>query len=253
MRLGIQRSQSTAFAVLLLGVGAATAMVALGFLGASILDRNAGGLVGTLPMAVLAWPFLTAGVAALRIARSRPAVVVTEESVRIEDQGLFARPVHLSRREVHSVYVRPFPGGGDPPRFYGRGALRRMQQWHQSQPSVPVSSLHCPDLSLLPPAQSHNLLIVVTRSMPLKDVARRGLGAIQLILARGQPFKGPTRATVARGFFAALVDEDEARQAFASYPTAEAPDPEPWNWLYAGTNRGFGWLGWRSRRAPQRT
>ena len=88
--------------------------------------------------------------------------------------------------------------------------------------------------------------------MPMKVFARRGLGAIDLILARGGGFHGPTRATVARGFFASVPDEEQARQAFASYPTAEAPDSELWDWLYAGTNRGFGWLGWRSRRAQQR-
>jgi hypothetical protein len=251
VRLAIQRSQSTAFALGLLAVGALTATVALGFLGASVLDRNAGGTVGTLGMASFAWLFVPAGVPAWRIARSRPAIVVTDEGVTIEDQGLFARPVHLPRGEVHSVYVGPLPGEDAPPRFYGRGALRRSRQWHKSQPLLPISSWHCPDLSLLPPFESHNLLIVVSRSMPMRAFARRGLGSLDVILARGAGFHGPTRATVARGFFAFVVDEDQARQALASYPTAAAPDPELWDWLFAGTNRGFGWLGWRSRRAAQ--
>jgi len=99
--------------------------------------------------------------------------------------------------------------------------------------------------------EDHNLLIVVADSLPMGDLARRGLGALSLGVGRGMSFTGPTKATVARGLFAVALDEDLARRAFESWPTAEAPDPELWDWLFAGTNRGIGWLGWRSRRAQQ--
>src|SRR5207253_8347772 len=104
------------------------------------------------------------------------------------------------------------------------------------------------DLSLLHTGEDHNLLIVVADPLPMEGFARRGLGALSLGVARGMSYTGPTKATVARGFFAVAVDEDLARRTFESWPTAEAPDPELWDWLFAGTNRGFGW---RSRRAQQ--
>jgi len=195
-----------------------------------------------------------AGVVAWRIGRSHPAIVVTEDGLSLDHPGLFANPIFISRSAVHSVYVRRFQGAQPRPRFEGNAwqRLRQTSQWIDRRAvlpdRLPVTSWHCPDLSLLNSIEDHNVLIVMVNSMAMRGLVRRGLGMLTLAMARGMSFSGPTKATAARGFFAVAINEERARQALASWPTAEAPDPELWDWLYAGTNRGFGWLGWRSRR-----
>lgn len=140
------------------------------------------------------------------------------------------------------------------PKFEGTAwkRLRQYSGWLDHRGTLPdplpLSAWHCPDLSILSTMEDHNVLVVMANSAPLRDVSRRGLGALSLAVARGINFTGPTKATVARGFFAVVLDEDLARRALESWPIEDHPYPELWDWLYAGTNRGFGWQGWRSRR-----
>lgn len=257
LELRIRRGQWGFFGALFLVLGIPFAIAAPLFLVGAIVDQNAGALVGVVFGAMFGSVSVPAGIVAWRISRAAPAVVVTEDFITIEHPGLFVKPVHLDRSAVHSVYVHTFQGAQRPPKFDGTAwqRLRQTSRWIDGRATLPdplpISSWHCPDLSVLSGMEDHNLLIVMANSMPMRDLARRGLGALSLGVARGMSFTGPTRATVARGLFAVALDEDRARQAFASWPTAEAPDPELWDWLYAGTNRGFGWLGWRSRRQAQ--
>lgn len=240
-------------AVFLLVIGTPFAVASPPLLFVAIVDRSVGALIGTAFGATWGSVLVPAGVAAWRISRSHPAIFVTDDGLMLEHPGLFVSGLHISRSAVHSVYVRRFRGAEPPPRFQGNAwqRLRQMSRWlDRGSPlrdSLPISSWHCPDLSLLQ-GEDHNLLIVMANSMPMRDRARRGLGALSVAVARGSTFTGPTKATVARGFFAVVLDEDRAGQAFASWPTAETPYPELWDWLYAGTSRGYGWLGWRSRR-----
>lgn len=258
IELNLRRAQWRFFGVFLLVLGIPAALGAAVFLFVAIVDRNAGALVGVVFGAMLGGVAVPAGFAAWRIARSHPVIVVADDNLTIEHSGFFANPVHLGRSAVHSVYMRDFQAVERPPQFEGR-AWQRLRQWSRwidrrgvSAGPLPISSWHCPDLSLLNTVDDRNLLILMANSMPMRGVSRRGLGALTLAIARGMTFTGPTKATVARGFFAAALDADQARQALASWATGDSPDPELWDWLYAGTNRGFGWLGWRSRhRARQ--
>jgi hypothetical protein len=217
-------------------------------------DQNPGALVGVVFGPMIGGVWVPAGIVAWRISRSRPSIVVTGDTITIWHPGVLVRPVELSRADVHALYVRPFEGRHRPPRFEGNGwqRLRQRSRWADGRVGVPnplpISSWHCPDLSVLHSFEDHNLLIVFANPMPMTDTARRGLGALSLAVARGMSFTGPTKATVARGFFALAVDGEQARRAFASWPKAETPYPELWDWLYAGSQRGFGWLGWRRPR-----
>ncbi len=155
--------------------------------------------------------------------------------------------------------MRQFRGVERPPKFDGTRwqRLRQWSKWLDRRSTLPdplpISAWHCPDLSILSGIEDHNVLIVMANSRSLKSITRRGLGALSVAVGRGMSYNGPTRATVARGFFGVAIDQDRARQAFQSWPTAETPDAEIWDWLYAGSNRGFGWLGGRSRRQAQQS
>lgn len=258
LELKVRRGQWRFFALLFLVLGTPFALAVPLFLVVAFVDRNGGALVGVVFGAIFGFTSVPAGLAAWRISRSRPKIVVASDRLTIEHAGVFVMPVELNRSAVHSVYVRQFPAVERPPEFEGTAwqRLRQRSRWIDRQGMLPgplpISSWHCPDLSILNGIEVYNVLIVMANSMSLKGVTRRGLGALSLA-TRGLMYHGPTRATVARGFFAVAIDDDGARQAFASWPTAETPDPELWDWLYAGTNRGFGWLGWRSRRRAQQT
>lgn len=237
LELKARRGQWGVFAAVFLIVGTPITVAVPLLLVEAIVDRNGGALVGVVFGAIGGGVLVPAGAVAWRLARARPAIVVDDDGLTIEHPGFFARPVHLSRAAVHSVSVGSLQGTQRPPRFEGTAGPRP----RQTPSSLPISSWHCPDLSLLYVGEDHNLLIVLANSMPMKAFARRGLGALSLGIARGMRFTGPTRATVARGFFAESLNEDLARQAFAPWRAAEAPDPELWDWLDAGTNRGVGW------------
>jgi hypothetical protein len=221
-------------------MGALPALAAAGFLVASILDFSWSTLAGvafTVPFAAVLIP---AAVLAWRLSLAFPTVRVDEDGLTINHPAAFRHPLRVSRADVRSVHVRPFQGLVRPPPFTGSRwqRLRQRSRWADSgvalSDPLPVTSWYVPDLSALDTYEDRNLLIVLAHPRPMKDIARRGFGALRLIIARGGPhFTGPTRWTVARGFFARAVEEQEAHEAFRNWTNVseDMPDPQVWQWL----------------------
>lgn len=224
IELKVRRGQWDFFGAFFLVLGLPFAIAAPLLLLEAIIDQNAGALVGVVLGGMFSSVSIPAGVVAWRIGHSHPAIIVTNDGLSIEHPGLFASPVAISRSAVHSVYVRPFQGTQRPPKFEGNAwqRLRQTSRWADDQsvqPSpLPISSWHCPDLSLLSAIEDHNLLIVMDNSMAMRDFARRGLGALTAAMSRGPAFTGPTKATAARGFFGVAVDEEPVKPSLHGRP-----------------------------------
>jgi len=179
-------------------------IAAIALLVVSLLDRDGGDLVGGLIFLLLGAVATPAGVAAWHLGRAHPALIVDDYGLTVDHPGVLKRPLRLDRSEVHSVYVRSFPGHERSPTFDGTGweRFRQRVRWVDSrggpQCRLPVSAMDAPDLSVLDVLEDRNLLIVLATSLPMKSLARRGLGSLALAVARGPSYSGPTRATVAR-------------------------------------------------------
>jgi hypothetical protein len=157
---------------------------------------------------------LPAAASAWRIGRSHPSVILDDATLTIHHPGILRRPLHLDRRQVRALYFRP---SLDPPR---RGQL-------------PVSIRCAPDLSL-EAGSGANMVIALAEPLPLRSLARFGLGLWNLIVIRGgAPYYGPTRRTVAYGFFARAVSDDASGAALldAWRPEPSEPAESLWNWL----------------------
>jgi hypothetical protein len=244
IELDLRRGVWNVFAVLLTVTGVPFSIAAIALLVVSLLDRHGGDLVGGLIFLLLGAVATPAGVAAWHLGRAYPALVVDDYGLTLDHPGVLKRPLRLDRSEVHSVYVRSFPGHERSPTFDGTGweRFRQRVRWVDSrggpQCLLPVGAMDAPDLSVLDVFEDRNLLIVLATSSPMKSLARRGLGSLALAVARGPGYSGPTRATVARGLFGVVGDEHAARVAFASWPSADTPAADVWDWLYGEKKRG---------------
>jgi hypothetical protein len=214
--LAVPRRAWGCFAVFFGVLGAPAALAGVGLLIAAAASQSAGPLVGGVLAALFAWVTLPSTVLAGRIARSTSRIVVDADGITIEDIGVLEAPLRISRQNIHSVYVGSSVGPVGSPRWV--------------KPQSMVSSWYAPDLSLRW-ATDANLLVVLAEPLELRSTARFGLGLLGYATARGHLYWGPTRWTIARGFFAKVRDETAARTAFAGWPTTSEPSPEVTTWL----------------------
>lgn len=176
-----------------------------------------------------------------RLARASPAISVSDNGLVLDHPGLFRGPVHLDRSLIHSVYLREFPAAVARPRIEGTRS-QRLRSWVKDVDrgvgvvDRPISSQRVPDLSTRLPMEGHNLLVVLTHPTSLAATTRRGLGAMS-VPSMWVLYKGPTKGTVARGFFARVEDLPAARRCLSSWASSFEPPAELWRWLHARRDR----------------
>jgi hypothetical protein len=214
--LAVPRRSWGFFAIFFGVLGVPSALAGVGLLIAAAASQSAGPLVGGVLGALFAWVTLPSAVLAARIARSATRIVVDAAGITIEDLGVLSAPLRISRQSIHSVYVGSSVGPTGVPRWFNAQSM--------------VSSWYAPDVSLRW-ATDANLLIVLAEPLELRPTARYGLGLLGYATARGHLYWGPTRWTIARGFFAKVRDVSAARTAFTGWPTASEPPEEVMAWL----------------------
>jgi hypothetical protein len=138
------------------------------------------------------------------LARRGAEVCVGASHVVIDNPALFVKPLVVDRSQVHSIwllddYQRPLVGSASLPKpWYSPDVGATFGPW--------------------------NFLLVLNPPIALGGYVRRGVGLLRVLLGRAGGHRGPTRWSVARGFFAAVVDIGAARDAIVGWPTGtESP------------------------------
>lgn len=192
------------FTALFAGIGVPFAVASVALFIDAVVRWHAGPLVGALFLGLAGAVLTPAAVASWRLYQAHPTLVVDQEGLTIEHSGLFREPLRLDRSAVEALYLGAFSGHEHAPAFEGRAPQRLWQyrRWLDRRgvtlSLLPVDGLVAPDLSILYDADDRNLLIVPITALPLKGVARRGLGMLRVAMGF-VGYTGPTRATIVRG------------------------------------------------------
>jgi len=220
--LELPRRSWTAIAILFWVFGIPFGVVGVGATIATATSWSTDPLIPAVVCLAMAAVFVPPALLATRISRSRPRMSVNGSEITFEGIGVLTGPLTLPRDGVHSVYVRGAPEQRSRRFPYGESV---------------VSNWYAPDLSLRWNADA-NVLIVLAEPMALRSAARFGIGMLRFLDGRSGAYWGPTRWSIARGFFARVRDESAARAAFAGWPTRTEPPAEVMAWLHRPKRAG---------------
>lgn len=197
-------------------------LLALG-VGVSIAESGAPGIVGGgVLVSVAAWG-LVFGVRALRLARARPELLLTPDSLTVLHPGLLRRPLVINRSDVEAVCIGDF--------IRDNAAANRTLRWQRMRQGSPmVRASDClPDFSSVMGGRVPDVLVVLRRPFDLGTTPRRGLKSLAPETA---PFNGPVRGARIKGFLGTAADRDAARHVLSGWrPVLDRPSEEILAWI----------------------